>query len=271
MITRTVTGVIAAALLIGLVLKAPLSAVCLVVLVAAGLAYWEFDRLFFASLSPFRLARLILAVSITVYMMSDVPAEAWACSWFTLVFLSLMHFLRVHRGRNIQEAVTQLALEFMGYSYIVCLFGFLVPIAALERPLLLFLFLLVFVGDTVAYFAGMAFGKHHHAPLVSPKKSAEGAIAALLSSFLVTWGYLYWLNENPAIEAAALGLYLAAPVFSALAQIGDLFESMLKRSQKQKDSGSFLPGHGGILDRVDGLGLVAPVFYLFMYFLLEKS
>ena len=115
----------------------------------------------------------------------------------------------------------------------------------------------VWLGDTAAYYVGRAVGRHKMAPVVSPNKSWEGAAASSVMA-LIAGAVWCWIVPG-AIDWRVLLLALVA---NAVGQIGDLFESLLKRSAGVKDSGSLLPGHGGILDRVDGILFAAPVAWL---------
>lgn len=109
--------------------------------------------------------------------------------------------------------------------------------------------LLAWLSDTGAYFSGKAFGRHKLYPLISPKKTVEGAVGGLLAAVLSAVGMHYTLlPELPVVHAVGLGV-----VAGALGQLGDLFASLLKRATGVKDSGKILPGHGGILDRIDAL------------------
>jgi len=110
--------------------------------------------------------------------------------------------------------------------------------------------------DTGAYFLGRAFGKHKLAPHVSPQKTVEGAFGGVLFSVLVALCFYHWNPELNLVWYGVLGL-----VVSICAQIGDLFESALKRLGGVKDSGSLIPGHGGILDRFDSFMFVLPIVY----------
>ncbi len=124
--------------------------------------------------------------------------------------------------------------------------------------LLLFLFILVWTADTAAYFFGWAFGRHALAPLISPGKTVEGALGALVAVALLAYvcGTMFWL-----LEGAALYAWLAvAVVTAAFSVVGDLVESKFKRVAGVKDSGRLLPGHGGVLDRIDAFTAAAPVF-----------
>ncbi|WOT04237.1 phosphatidate cytidylyltransferase [Shewanella youngdeokensis] len=117
--------------------------------------------------------------------------------------------------------------------------------------------LVVWATDSGAYFAGKSFGKHKLMPNVSPAKTVEGLIGGLLASMLIVAGVMYFSPEQE------LGLLIAVTLFTALASaVGDLSESMFKRVANIKDSGTILPGHGGILDRIDSLTAALPVFTL---------
>jgi phosphatidate cytidylyltransferase len=126
--------------------------------------------------------------------------------------------------------------------------------------MLLYLFVLVWVADTAAYFAGSVFGKTRLAPHVSPGKTVEGAAGGVLGVVLLAWlcGTMAWHLESWAL-ARWIGLAVVTALFSIA---GDLTESKLKRIAGVKDSGSLIPGHGGVLDRIDALTAAMPVFVL---------
>jgi phosphatidate cytidylyltransferase len=153
-----------------------------------------------------------------------------------------------------------------GLSFAVPYFA--VPIAALYRlqqhdPWVLFLLLaIVWLGDTAAYYVGTTWGRHRLAPVVSPKKSWEGAVAGLGVSLVATviWGA--WRLGEIGPELIAIGL-----VTAVASQLGDLVESLVKRSAGVKDSGDLLPGHGGLLDRMDAMLFAAPVLLLMLRWL----
>jgi phosphatidate cytidylyltransferase len=139
------------------------------------------------------------------------------------------------------------------------------PIAALlgirtlggSRGLFL-LMLTVMVSDTSQYYTGRAFGRRRLAPIVSPKKTVEGAVGgAVIGTALFAVVGIWWLPQLAAPFRAVLGLTIVV-----LGIVGDLFESMLKRSAGVKDSSALIPGHGGVLDRIDALLFAAPVYYI---------
>lgn len=135
--------------------------------------------------------------------------------------------------------------------------------------LLVFLLCVVWAGDSTALYVGRALGRHKLAPEISPNKTWEGAIGSILGSLLITAGLLELADYLARWNSAALsfsdegwGYWLGMAVLVNIAgQVGDLAESALKRSAGVKDSGSLLPGHGGILDRIDALLLAAPALW----------
>jgi phosphatidate cytidylyltransferase len=135
----------------------------------------------------------------------------------------------------------------------------------LGRQLLLFTLIIVWVGDSAAYFAGHAFGRSKMTPHLSPNKTWEGAGANLLAALLVAAVFAYWMKfpAKHMLAMAALG--------SITGQVGDVFESAFKRSAGVKDSGTLIPGHGGMLDRIDALIFAAPaVWYYFEWFVMRR-
>jgi phosphatidate cytidylyltransferase len=137
---------------------------------------------------------------------------------------------------------------------------FALPIASLYHlqqidPWLVFLLVaIVWLGDTAAFYFGTLFGRHRMAPVVSPKKTWEGAVAGFVTGLLATVVWSVWNRGGLDPRVLAIGALTAVA-----AQVGDLVESMLKRGAGVKDSGNVLPGHGGMLDRIDALLFAAPV------------
>ena len=130
----------------------------------------------------------------------------------------------------------------------------------LGREAALLLILTVAVSDTFQYYSGRMFGRRLLAPVVSPKKTVEGAIGGLVGAVLALSVIgIWWLPQMSLPARMALGLAVAV-----VGIVGDLFESLLKRSVNMKDASSIIPGHGGVLDRIDALLFAAPVFYVFV-------
>jgi phosphatidate cytidylyltransferase len=124
--------------------------------------------------------------------------------------------------------------------------------------LLLFALAITWAADTAAYFVGRAVGKHPLAPHISPKKTWEGSVASMFGSLLVAFAFSYW------IRIPLHYLFIMAVLGNIAGQMGDLLESAYKRSAGVKDSGGLLPGHGGILDRIDALILCIPVIWYYL-------
>jgi len=160
-------------------------------------------------------------------MVEALPAAGISASGLILVALPLTYTIRLH------------------------------GIGADGPKLLMFVLVITWIGDTTAYFVGRAIGKRPLAPVLSPKKTWEGAIAGLLGALLVAVVFARWLTV-PLPHLLAM-----ATVGNIAGQTGDLLESAYKRSAGVKDSGSLLPGHGGVLDRIDALILAIPVVWYY--------
>lgn len=172
--------------------------------------------------------------------------------------------LFLFRIRDITAAAREIAYAVLGFLYIPFL---LMHLVMLHRTTygwqwLLVLMLIVMTNDSAAYYTGSAFGKHRLYPLVSPKKSIEGALGGLGGSICGTLlAKFIFFPQLPLADAL-----ITAVVIGILGQTGDLFESLLKRSFGVKDSGSIIPGHGGALDRMDSIIFAAPAMYYYVIY-----
>lgn len=158
------------------------------------------------------------------------------------------------RRTPIEQALPAISILGFGTLYFAVPLAAMVLLRQLGWPVLLLTTAIVWVGDAVALYAGSAFGRHKLAPVVSPNKSWEGAIAAFVAGIGLAVGWSFWQ-----LDRLEPGLLIVAAAVSVLAQVGDLVESMIKRGAKVKDSGSMLPGHGGWYDRLDALLFGAPM------------
>ena len=173
------------------------------------------------------------------------------------------------RGAPFDRMMASVGVTVLGVMYIVLFGGHLVAVRVgfapqLSKHLLSFFFLVLMGADMAAYSGGSAFGRHKLAPNVSPGKTWEGVAAGMLASLLLAALAHYWFFPELPMRFA-LGL---AAVMNVLGVVGDLTESALKRSAGAKDTAKLLPGHGGLLDRMDSLLFNAPVIYYFarLYF-----
>lgn len=200
------------------------------------------------------------------------PFEAWLLVVPVVIFSALV--VRAARtGIALGELKNWYGL--IGVVYIGLLFSSFVLLRALPGRinvppfgsedrgawLMLFVAICVWTSDTCAYFVGRGIGKHKLAPRLSPAKTVEGSIGGCLGAILIGAGMSHWLGLT-----LVQGLIVGA-IAGTAGQIGDLFESALKREIGVKDFGQIMPGHGGTLDRFDSLLFVAPLAYLYLHFI----
>ncbi len=134
--------------------------------------------------------------------------------------------------------------------------------------LLLYVFVLVWAADSGAYFAGRAFGKHKLAPKVSPGKTWEGVLGGLITAAILAFVFIHFSGERLLGNRAMFGFVILSVITVAISVLGDLTESMFKRESGIKDSSQLIPGHGGVLDRIDSLTAAVPFFSYFYFFVL---
>ena len=168
--------------------------------------------------------------------------------------------LTIGTRRPLVEALPAAGISASGLLLVAFPLSFAIRLHGAGRQgpvLLLFALVIVWVSDTVAYFVGRAVGKHALAPQLSPKKTWEGTVSGFLGSIVVALAFMPWVSVSliHLVGMAALG--------NVGGQVGDLLESGYKRSAGIKDSGSLLPGHGGMLDRIDALILAIPVVWYY--------
>lgn len=186
---------------------------------------------------------------------------ALACITGLFLLFALLFLFRIH---NISDAARDVAYAALGFLYIPLLLMHLVMLhrTAYGWQWLLVIMLIVMTNDSAAYYTGSAFGKHRLYPQVSPKKSIEGALGGLVGSIggtmLAKFTFFSQLTFGDAL--------LTALFIGILGQTGDLFESLLKRSFGVKDSGNSIPGHGGVLDRLDSIIFAAPAMYYYVIY-----
>ncbi len=221
----------------------------------AGICLWEFYTLFWQSKNTiFKVLGFILAVFITMhpFLKINILFFLLFCFWCANIsFLFLFGIGKTVRWRDLQ-------IFTCGIIYIPIVFFLL---TLLKRSEVFFILLASFASDVGAYYIGTWMGKKKLWPQISPKKSWMGAFGSLLLCTILCTSVGLYLNISKWYAFTAFGI-----VLNLGAQIGDLFESALKRSLNVKDSGSLLPGHGGFLDRFDSVLLVIPVYFLIRWF-----
>jgi phosphatidate cytidylyltransferase len=215
-----------------------------------------------------RLPGLLAAASLIVLFyykgLSWIPAVLAA-----LVITELL--VQLFTNRELTTALSSAAVSVFGVLYVGLLGGYIIAIRVLPEDgrlpakLLTLFFMIVFGGDTGAYYTGRALGRHKLAPRISPGKTVEGAIGGLAGNIAAVIIARYsFFPELALVTAIPLGL-----IMGSLGIVGDLCESMLKRGAQVKDAGKLIPGHGGLLDRLDSMLFNAPVLYYY-YLLVMK-
>jgi phosphatidate cytidylyltransferase len=180
-------------------------------------------------------------------------------AWFLVAAAALLGLMFSLRAADLAHALPRSALLVMGVVYIFGTWKCAIPLHKLSPHWLMYALIVNWVGDVGAYYVGRAFGKNRLAERVSPKKSWEGAVAAVVTSVALAGAYLvYFVPGTTILEAVVL-----TAAANVAGQLGDLCESAMKRGAGVKDSGAILPGHGGFLDRVDSTLFSLPVIYAF--------
>ena len=291
MIKRIATAVVLIPLVLLLVLKAPLYVLALVAGAVALLAIAEFLKLVtHYAVQPLGLATyafvalfflFVIAASANRTPLVETTAMlygiALAAALAPFVFLTV-----AMRRADLKSGYPAAAASSFAFVYVAIPMALLVGIR--EQPAgaiwTIYTLLAVWAGDIFAYFVGKSLGRHLMSPEISPKKTWEGAVASILASVIV--GTL-WFQHAPGISAALLraglierrdGMFgleqpqlwpiiLLSALVNIAAQLGDLVESLIKRGAGVKDSGTILPGHGGMLDRIDAMLFAVPVVWAY--------
>ncbi len=232
------------------------------VLVAAAVGQYEFYRMVqVRGFHPQRGLGTALGAVIVIWFYHPLIPEL---EHFLVLAIALLLIMaaRLFSSRPVDGALEDVATTFLGVFYVAVLFAFQVVVRTgiNGKQWLVFLYLIIWASDIGAYSIGIPFGKHRLYEKVSPKKSIEGLAGALVASAGMALLCRIWFM--PAIgsaESIAIAL-----VLSSVGTIGDLAESLFKRAVGVKDSGGIIPGHGGILDRMDSMLFAAPVLYYYL-------
>jgi len=190
---------------------------------------------------------------------------AWTEETGLLAVLFFLNLSFLWSQRTIKRMIVTVSVTFFGVAYFGFFGRYFFHLRELPNGawLLLWLYISTWAYDTGGYFAGGLWGKHKLAPEVSPKKSWEGCVGGFVLSLIGL--YLLWQFVPPYSQIFNfIDVAILAALLSFFGQIGDLVESVMKRSLSAKDSGSFFPGHGGVFDRIDSLLFNAPVFYFYL-------
>lgn len=180
--------------------------------------------------------------------------------WLALGLMSL--FIAWYAsGAPLDDSLNQVAYSFLGVVYVAGLLGYFILLRAMEHGnhIVFFLFMVIWSGDTAAYYVGKNIGKTPLAPKISPGKTIEGSLGGLAGSLLGGLAAHSLFYDSMSLNHCLIMALLCG----TMGQIGDLAESLFKRRAGAKDSGTLIPGHGGVLDRLDSLMFAGPVFYAY--------
>jgi len=285
MLLRLLTAAVLIPVVVALVWWAPALILAGIAAVVAILALVEFlnlgDRIglrgfklwtyfctvliFYAQFSLGRIETHTLAGGVS--MVRDAAGGTLSIEATLLIFLFGSVVLGLLTKRPLHDVLPAIAIGSAALLFIVLPFSYIVRLDEIEpagRQLVLFTLVLVWAGDMLAYFVGKSLGRVPMAPLLSPKKTWEGALGNVLASMIVAVLFAKWMQTD------VITLLVIAGVANIAGQAGDLIESAYKRGAAVKDSGSLLPGHGGMLDRIDSLILAAPAVWILYQWLAAR-
>lgn len=259
-LTRTISSLVAVGIIGGLYYFLDILGLKIIILFAVIVGSLEINQILFKG-SKLGLNKTVFVVfSILIFGLSSWH-PIYSGLIYTLFLICFCVFgIGLHKKfSDINHIANFFAKAALGFFYVGLLPSFTHNLLDMQNGLFWFLSMLcvVFAGDIGAYLVGMKFGRKKILPSISPKKTVEGSIGGLCLSLITGLSFSFLFPHVPMIAFAILSV--AAGV---VAQFGDFFESLLKRVADVKDSGNLMPGHGGVLDRVDGVLFASPVFLL---------
>lgn len=272
LILRSITGIVYIAFIVGGIMM-PLPAMWVLVFVLAVGAMCEFHKLT-AKLGAFENQPLLVYDTLGVLALALLPAMTQApkshiatvvCLLFVLFYVLSRPILSLYNA-NMKESLVNLSFGIFGLAYVG------LPLAAMGwiglmvgGPwILLGMFILIWLNDTGAFVIGSMIGSRRLFERLSPKKSWEGFVGGLVFCIIGAVVYYYCAKAHLPVGISVVEMGIYGAVVSVVATWGDLFESMLKRAAGVKDSGNILPGHGGVLDRIDSFLFVSPATLLYI-------
>jgi phosphatidate cytidylyltransferase len=251
---RVLTALVLIPVVVYVILWAKLWVFSAVLIAVACLTYWEYDKIAadygFGAPGPLGYALGLLLLF--------ADREPWA--WLLVTVSALAALALAMRSDDLSKTLPRAALLMLGILYVFGCWKCAIPLRERDPQWLMYALLVPWAGDIGGYYVGRHFGGSKLAQRVSPQKTLEGSAGSLVASVLIAGFYLIRFVGAASIPWA-VGLTLVA---NAAGQLGDLVESAMKRGAGVKDSGDLLPGHGGLLDRVDSTLFVLPVVYVYV-------
>ena len=271
-IYRWITALILIPILLWVLLKGSTLLLAAVVSIVAIFAMGEYLKIIFQN-DDNSVSNTIKTISYVV----SISLIVGAClgSWeieFLILSLNLMalSIFVLFKFADNQEVFQLIAKQVLGIVYIPISLSLLIFMKELDKGnfWIIWLLITVFSNDTGAFYGGKFFGKNALSPNISPNKTIEGSVGGIITSLI--FGFIFSVIFFKDFSLSFL-MIPASLMLAIAGQIGDLFESAMKRASHIKDSGSILPGHGGMLDRIDGLLLAIHVLYVYLVFIVRVN
>ncbi len=263
---RIITGLVLAVVFAGVILQNNSLWISLLFAVVLFAATWELLAL---TINPGRLASGLIATGLVMlFGWSLTVIDSQLLYWQSLaglaIWLLIAMYLPLYRYSGKWPLPGRVLLLGLGLDLLwICVHGLIYLHQHHGGWILLYLLTLVWVADTGAYFSGRKFGKHKLAPGISPGKTWEGVAGGIFANLLwmlLVYQMLVSYQLHTGLNLSLIQFLLIGLATSFISVVGDLFESILKRQAGVKDSGKLLPGHGGVLDRIDSIIAASPVF-----------
>jgi phosphatidate cytidylyltransferase len=291
LLKRIATAVVLIPIVLALILRAPAWVLAIFAAVVALLTIHEFLKLTESyGVQPMAWPTYVFAALFFALLAASAASDTPLVSigkflvvlGFSAAIVPFVFLTRAMRREDLRTGYPAAAASVFAFAYIALPMGMLVQLRQQWAGafLVLYLLLVVWAGDIFAYFVGKSIGRHLMAPRISPKKTWEGAVASVVASVTIGW-VLFAHAEQISVALLRVGLItrpdgmygseipsmstviVLTIMLNIAAQLGDLVESLIKRGANVKDSGSLLPGHGGMLDRIDALLFAAPVLWYY--------
>jgi phosphatidate cytidylyltransferase len=266
---RWLTAIILAPLVLWILIKGSTLLLAVLVSTVAIAALREYLRIIFEpDDAPVSQTLKIISYTISMALIIGACLGSWQVLFLVLALnLLILSVFVLSRFPSDPRVFDIIARQVLGIVYIPVSLSLLVFLKEMDGGTfwILWLLIVIFANDTGAFYTGTFFGKHKLAPNISPNKTIEGSMGGIATGMV--FGFIFSLIFFDSLSLALLTIPCSF-MLAVAGQIGDLFESAMKRASKIKDSGRILPGHGGMLDRIDGLLPAIPVLYVYLVFVI---
>ncbi|MFD0992310.1 phosphatidate cytidylyltransferase [Tenacibaculum geojense] len=258
-ITRSISALVYAGIFLFAILFAPETYIALIT-IFGGICIWEFSKIVkYKSIFPYL---FLLLLAFYTYTTTPLLNKTWILLAITFFCSARLIYDLFSKKFTEHKSLTRLTIQI---EYIVLPFFFLMLLPFVSKTynpyLIIYIIVLIWSNDSFAYIVGKNFGKRKLFERISPKKTIEGFIGGLIASIIIGGLIGYFGNLF-----SVLDWMIIAIIVSVFGTLGDLVESKFKRQANIKDSGTIMPGHGGLLDRLDSLFFLAPFVYLYVHY-----